>query len=39
MRQKLVEVVKKMSVSASCVSGEDGGGRTAMCTCAKRLEW
>jgi hypothetical protein len=25
MRQKLVEVVKKMSVSTSCVSGEDGG--------------
>jgi hypothetical protein len=38
MRQKLVEVVKKMSVSASCVSGKDEG-QTVMCTCAKRLEW
>lgn len=38
MRQKLVEVVKKMSMSASCVSGEDRG-QTAICTCTKRPEW
>jgi hypothetical protein len=38
MRQKLVEIIEKMSVSASCVSGEDRE-QTAMRTCAKRLEW
>ena len=38
MRQKLVEVIEKMSVSASCVSGEDRG-QTTMRTCAKPLGW
>jgi hypothetical protein len=38
MRQKLVEVIEKMSVSASCVSKEDRG-QTAMRTCAKLPGW
>ena len=38
MRQKLVEIIEKMSMSASCVSEEDNG-QTVMHTCAKRPEW